>query len=94
MASNQVKNPSQKVSTITLNKFANEGRNNLSKSITVNQNRKQIIQSLGRYNDIMSHENFEQEFETVVNDAGGTVQDCAVTNELYHLDDSYDSVVP
>jgi len=37
-----------------------EGRaNGLSKSIIINQNRKQIIQSLGRYNDIMSHENFE-----------------------------------
>ena len=64
------KNPSQKASTITLNKLASEGRGGaLSKSITVNQNRKQIIQSLGRYNDIMSHENFEQEFETVNNDA-------------------------
>jgi hypothetical protein len=35
-------------------------RRNLSKSIIVHHNRKtNIIQSLGRYNDIMSHENFE-----------------------------------
>jgi len=77
--------PSQKTSTITLNRLANEGRSNLSKSIIVNQNRNQIIQSLGRYNDIMSHENFEQEFETVQNEE---------ITDLYHLDDSYDSAVP
>lgn len=35
-------------------------RRNLSKSIIVHHNRKtNIIQSFGRYNDIMSHENFE-----------------------------------
>lgn len=39
-------------------------RRNLSKSIIVHHNRKtNIIQSLGRYNDIMSHENFEQNYE-------------------------------
>ena len=66
------KQVSQKTSAITLNRMAGEGRGGgLSKSITINQNRKQIIQSLGRYNDIMSHENFEQEFETVHNDALG-----------------------
>ncbi len=43
------------------------------------------MQSLGRYNDIMSHENFEQEFETVQNEE---------ITDLYHLDDSYDSAVP
>ena len=37
----------------------------------------------------MSQENFEQEFETVNNDAGGIMHD------LYQdLDDSYDFVVP
>lgn len=49
---------------------------------------------MGRYHDIMSHENFEQqEFETVNNDQlNGTVQE---VTDLYHLDDSYDSsVVP
>jgi len=40
--------------------------------------------SLGRYHEIMSHENFEQEFETVKNDE--------VTG-IDHLDDSYDSAV-
>lgn len=70
---------------IRVNKFANEGRSNLSKSIIVNQNRKQIIQSLGRYHEIMSHENFEQEFETIKNEE---------VTDIYHLDDSYDSSVP
>ena len=52
---------SNQISTnaIHVKKLANEGRSNLSKSIIVNQNRKQIIQSLGRYHEIMSHENFE-----------------------------------
>ena len=34
----------------------------------------------------MSHENFEQEFETVEHDAN--------VSNLYRLDDSYDSAVP
>ena len=81
------RNPSQK-NSITLNKLANEGRSNLSKSIIVNQNRKQIMQSLGRYHEIMSHENFDQEYETVNND--NTMQE---VTDLYHLDDSYDMAI-
>jgi len=43
---------------------------NISKSIVVNHNRKaNIIQSYGRYNDIMSHENFEQAYEEVLSGA-------------------------
>lgn len=40
------------------------GMRNLSKSIIVHHNRNaNIIQSYGRYNDVMSHENFEQDYE-------------------------------
>ena len=48
------------------------------------------MQSLGRYHDIMSHENLEQEFETVNNDIVHPTQEGA---DLYHLDDSYDSAM-
>lgn len=37
---------------------------------------------MGRYNNFMSHENFEQEFETVKNEE---------ITDVYRLDDSYDS---
>ena len=98
----QKKTPSDNTSTLGLAKPSHSGTNQgLSKSIIVNQNRKQIIQSLGRYNDIMSHENFEQEFETVnleesahhkagLRDLQGKEQ----VIDLYHLGDSYDSMVP
>ncbi len=46
------------------------------------------MQSLGRYHEIMSHENFEQEYETVNND--NTMQE---VTDLYHLDDSYDMAI-
>ena len=45
---------------------------------------------MGRYNDVMSHENFEQEFEIIKNADGTTMQGVA---DLYQLDDSYDSAV-
>ena len=48
------------------------------------------MQSLGRYHDIMSHENLEQEFETVNNDISAPGQE---GTHLYHLDDSYDSAM-
>ena len=46
------------------------------------------MQSLGRYHEIMSHENFDQEYETVNND--NTMQE---VTDLYHLDDSYDMAI-
>ena len=70
-----------------MNKLDGGNHGVLSKSIIVNANRKQIMQSLGRYCEIMSHENIEQEFETVNNDDRPELAD------LYRLDDSYDSAV-
>lgn len=50
------------------------------------------MQSLGRYHDIMSHENFEQEFETLNHDGHNATRQEVV--DLYNIDDSYDSLVP
>ena len=48
------------------------------------------MRDLGRYNYILSHENFEQEeFSTLNHD-----QMQQEITDLYHLDDSYDSMVP
>ena len=65
----------------------------MSKSIIVHHNKKSnIIKSFGRYNDIMSHENFEQDYEINKNiDGPNAVQE--KVHELYKLDDSYDSTV-
>ena len=59
----------------------------VSKSIIVHHNRNaNIIQSYGRYNDVMSHENFDQEYYQQ-QDQREKVED------LYNLDESI-QVVP
>ena len=66
--SNDMRVPSQKV----------------SKSIIVHQHRNaHVIQSYGRYNDVMSHENFDQEY----------YEKPEKVEDLYNLDESI-QVVP
>lgn len=81
-------------SVLSVRKLPNGAGRNLSKSIIVHHNRKtNIIQSFGRYNDVMSHENFEQDYEAREGVAGDGNDSKETVQDLYQLDDSF-SVKP
>ena len=62
---------------------------NVSKSIVVHHNRKaNIIQSFGRYTDVTSHEDHDDDQPVRVGALPEKIED------LYKLEDSYDSLVP
>lgn len=64
-------------------------RRNLSKSIIVHYQRKaKVTHSLGRYNDVLSHENFDAGYEA----RGGTGDDGEKVHDLSYLDDSYEII--